>query len=96
MAKFDLSYVPLGRIGADLWNVYEYATIGLGVGFLAIYVIDRLYRGSSSWWPLIPGFILVARGLSVGDLKDVLSKSWPVGVIVVGVLLVISGFRRTK
>ena len=30
----------LGRIGADLWNVYEYATIGLGVGFLAIYVID--------------------------------------------------------
>jgi len=86
----------LGRIAGDVWGIYESSTIGLGIGFLAIYVVDRLCRGNSPWWPLIPGLILVARGLSHGDFSDMLSKNWPVGVIIVGVLLVISGFRRTR
>ncbi|MCZ6539574.1 MAG: hypothetical protein O6922_07085, partial [Chloroflexi bacterium] len=61
----------LGRIGSDIWNVYEYGSIGLGVGFLAIYVVDRLYRGTSPWWPLVPGLILVAKGLAHGELSVV-------------------------
>lgn len=86
----------LGRIGGNIWNVFEYGSIGLGVGFLAIYVVDRLYRGTTPWWPLVPGLILVAKGLAHGELSAVLSRSWPIGVIVVGVLLLISGFCRPR
>ena len=74
---------------------------GLGAGFVAIYLLDLLrQRRRSSWWPLVPGAVLVAVGLlqnttgwgSLGDL------GWPLllivaGVIVVGVALARRGRR---
>ncbi len=97
----------LGGLGAGLMlgetGFYGNAVaLGLGAGFLAIYLLDLLrQRHRSNWWPLVPGAVLVAVGLvqnttgwgSLGDL------GWPLflivaGVIVVGVALAGRGRRR--
>jgi hypothetical protein len=96
----------LGGLGAGLMlseaGFYGNAVaLGLGAGFVAIYLLDLLrQRRRSSWWPLVPGAVLVAVGLlqnttgwgSLGDL------GWPLllivaGVIVVGVALARRGRR---
>jgi hypothetical protein len=68
--------------------MYNPNFVGLGIGFLAIFTIDKLYRGTTSWWPLIPGFILLfmgleTRGMNMGTL---LSKGWPLALVIVGIL----------
>lgn len=73
----------------------ESATVplGLGVGFLLIYVIDRARGGpKGSWWPLIPGGVLVAVGLmqaarTDGPLKA-LASWWPLLFVLLGIWLI--------
>ena len=73
----------------------ESATVplGLGVGFLLIYIIDRSRGGpKTGWWPLIPGGILVVVGLmqaarADGPLKT-LASWWPIALIVLGIWLI--------
>ena len=71
--------------------------LGLGVGFLAIYVLDALRRRtSSSWWPLVPGAALVIAGLlqntsgwdSLGEL------GWPLVLIVIGIIIIGGALSR--
>lgn len=72
--------------------------LGLGLGFLAIYGIDLLYRRSTHWWPLIPGGILVLVGLAQLPGLDILpSIAWPLVLIVAGLFLLANAlgwFRR--
>lgn len=82
--------IGLGQVGEELFeNVNEITTMGLGAGFVAIYVIDRLYNGSSHWWPLIPGGILLVTGLaSAGEpFSRMLELAWPLLMIIVGLAL---------
>lgn len=72
--------------------------IGLGVGFLAIYVIDAIVRRSQAlWWPLIPGGILTVVGVAteIGNTKllDDLEALWPIVLIAIGVVLVFAQLR---
>jgi hypothetical protein len=70
----------------------EAVTLGLGTGFLAIAVIDRLRgsTGSGWWWPLIPGSILTITAAStVTGLRDLGSYLLPAALIVVGALLLV-------
>jgi hypothetical protein len=71
--------------------------LGLGVGFLAIYALDALRRRrNSSWWPLVPGAVLVIVGLlqntsgwaSLGDL------GWPLFLIVIGIIIIGGALSR--
>jgi hypothetical protein len=71
--------------------------LGLGVGFLAIYALDALRRQSrSSWWPLVPGAILLIVGLlqntsgwdSLGEL------GWPLFLIVAGIIIIGGALSR--
>jgi hypothetical protein len=72
--------------------------LGLGVGFLAIYALDALRRrrSSSSWWPLVPGAVLVVVGLlqntsgrdSLGEL------GWPLFLIVIGIIIIGGALSR--
>ena len=71
--------------------------LGLGVGFLAIYALDALRRRrSSSWWPLVPGAVLVVVGLlqntsgrdSLGEL------GWPLFLIVIGIIIIGGALSR--
>jgi hypothetical protein len=70
----------------------EAVTLGLGTGFLAIAVVDRL-RGSSGagwWWPLIPGSILTITAAStVSGLRDLGNYLLPAALIVVGGFLLV-------
>ena len=86
----------LGGLGAGLMlgetGFYgNAAALGLGAGFVAIFLLDTLrHRHRSSWWPLVPGAVLIALGLlqnttgwgSLGDL------GWPLFLIVAGVIVV--------
>jgi hypothetical protein len=86
----------LGGLGAGLMlgeaGFYgNAAALGLGAGFVAIYLLDLLrQRRRSSWWPLVPGAVLIAVGLlqnttgwgSLGNL------GWPLFLIVAGVVVV--------
>lgn len=74
--------------------------LGLGVGFLAIGLVDRLTGGTGSgwWWPFIPGGILTTVGLAtVPGGRDVLAVAGPAVLILIGLALVVGrrpGRRR--
>jgi hypothetical protein len=86
----------LGGLGAGLMlgesGFYGNAVaLGLGAGFVAIYLLDLLrQRHRSSWWPLVPGAVLITAGLlqntrGWGRLGDL---GWPLFLIVAGVVVV--------
>jgi hypothetical protein len=68
--------------------------IGLGAGFVSVYLIDLLVRqATAQWWPVIPGGILVTIGVFVGVEERALIGSeqlWPAILIVIGALLLIT------
>jgi hypothetical protein len=80
--------------------------LGLGIGFIGIWVIDELLtrtvpRGGR-WWPLIPGSILVAVGvmLSLGENAQQYTPYVGAAVlIVIGLIIIvraITGGRGTR
>jgi hypothetical protein len=73
-------------------------TLGLGVGFVAIYAIDRAYRGATHPWPLIPGGVLILIGLAQAssDLQHLVAVAWPLILVLVGLLIVTGAFGGTN
>ena len=71
----------------------DVTVIGIGTGFIMIYVIDRLTTSTAHWWPLIPGGVLVIIGLATlaGSAGAYL---WPALLILAGVGLLIGAGRR--
>lgn len=92
MTGLGLGIIYQSRADAG-WAV----VLGLGLGFVAIYVIDVLTGGrrGGQWWALIPGGILTAIGLlQAGGQSGVMGtvgRWWPVILIAIGVYLL---FRR--
>jgi hypothetical protein len=81
--------MALGKLGEEYVDfVHNPSFIGLGLGFLAIYAIDKIHRGTTPWWPLIPGAVLLFMGVETGrmNMGTLISKGWPVVLIVVGLL----------
>jgi hypothetical protein len=72
--------------------------LGLGFGFLSIYVVDAAARGQpGGWWPLIPGGILATIGTLTaagreGLIGDI-ARLWPVALIVIGAYLLLVQMR---
>lgn len=90
--------VGLGELGEHLFEMGDGAgSLGLGIGFLSIYVIDRFDRTDAPWWPLIPGLILLISGLeSLGEeFSEAMSYVWPV-LLILGGLALIFGLSRSK
>lgn len=65
----------------------ENVGLGLGLGFILIYVVSLLYERQNRWWPLIPGGFLVIASLPDFVWVDDVLDFWPVAVMAVGVLL---------
>ena len=77
-----------GRLGPESATV----PLGLGAGFLLIYVLGQTRGPKTGWWPLIPGGALFAVGFmqaarAYGPLKTAASW-WPVLLIVFGIWLI--------
>jgi hypothetical protein len=91
--------IGLGQIGDRVFDGFDGSgSLGVGVGFLLIYLIDRVYRGPQApWWPLIPGGILLITTLSnAGEpFSRVMDYAWPAILIVAG-LVILLGINRSR
>ncbi len=67
----------------------ENVALGLGAGFILIYVASMLYERRNRWWPLIPGGVLVIASLPEFVWMEDVLDFWPVAVMAVGVLLLV-------
>jgi hypothetical protein len=90
----------LGSVGgSSITSVSEdmFVLLGLGVGFIAIWVIPLVYEGKSIWWPLIPGIILIVVGLVEGNesLEKLLEVGWPLILVLIGLLILAGAFGLT-
>jgi hypothetical protein len=76
----------------------DLSQIGLGLGFVSIYVIDLAYRGRTYWWPLIPGGFLIVGGLASGNevVQRLFSIGWPLVLVFFGLLLLAGAFGFTR
>lgn len=76
--------------------------IGLGAGFVAIYVVDELVtRKVNRWWPLVPGLGLLTIGTLIaagayGALDVVGTYAVPVLLIVLGVWFLVRPRRTVR
>ncbi|MBI5035494.1 MAG: hypothetical protein HZB51_33635 [Chloroflexi bacterium] len=77
---------PLGTAGT--------VPIGLGLGFIAIFVVQLIVVRSSHWWPLIPGSILVLVGIAEGipQAQSLIEKGWPLILVLIGILILVGQF----
>lgn len=88
--------VGLGILGERLIDTSgDVTVIGIGLGFVMIYVIDRLTTSTAHWWPLVPGGVLIIIGLATiaGAVGDYL---WPALLILAGAGLLIGAGRRRE
>ncbi len=71
--------------------------IGLGLGFLAIFVVQLIMTRSSHWWSLIPGSILVLVGIAEGvpQAQVLIEKGWPLVLVLIGLLILAGMFWQT-
>lgn len=90
--------VPGGILcGVGCGVIFEYfdlrladpSALGLALGFLLIYVIDRLHRGSAKWWPLVPGGVLFVGAIREGEtwVNRLLAEGWPLLLVIAGLLV---------
>lgn len=66
--------------------------IGLGLGFLAIYLVNLVVaRGPAHWWPLIPGGILTMIGSTLffggSEAVETVWRFWPLVLVIAGVII---------
>lgn len=84
-------------IASGTWIV-----LGLGAGFVGIYVLALILKLRSHWWPLVPGFILLAVGgaryvrhftLLPPEVVMAVRSWWPAVLVVVGMWILIRTLR---
>lgn len=93
-----LTGLALGVGAASLGAPEPAAAVGLGAGFLAIAVVDRLRAPGRPgwWWPLIPGGILTVTGTGAWlGLDDPPAVLVPLALIAVGVALLLGRRGRS-
>ncbi len=69
-------------------------SVGMGLSFIAIFVVQLVVTGTSHWWPLIPGgiFVLVGLAETMPEAQQVLERGWPVILIVIGLGIFLGQF----
>ena len=78
--------IAFGSVGEQtVFGIGDFSQVGLGLGFIAIYLIDLAYSGSTHWWPLIPGGILVVTGLPQGE--RLFEVGWPLILVFIGLAI---------
>jgi len=87
--------IGIGKVGRESFLGFgESSLLGLGFGFIAIYVIARLYEGKTQWWPLIPGGVMLVMAIPSGhELVEYLWGHWQLLLVLIGVLILVGAFR---
>jgi hypothetical protein len=69
-------------------------SVGLGLAFLAIFLVQLIVAGSSHWWPLVPGGILLLAGFAELEPQGqvLLEKAWPLALIAIGLAILAGPF----
>ena len=91
--------ISLGTALEQTSSRYDnFSSLGLGIGFIAIYAIDRLFRGKTTWWPLVPGGILVVSGLAqaMDKAARVFTIGWPILIVGAGILVLLGIIGRGR
>lgn len=86
--------VSLGGESTHWFGYNSLSSLYLGLSFIMIYVIDRIYRGRSHWWPLIPGGIIIFT--SVHRFRRLLYNGWPAILIVLGLFIIFKTFKKEQ
>jgi hypothetical protein len=93
-----LTGLGAGILLEDFGVAGEPVVLGLGLGFLAIFAVDRLTSGARApgrWWPLIPGTILTiiaaAENTFGTEGARLIQQGWPVLLIAAGAWLLLRG-----
>ena len=82
--------IGLGAVGERSGIEFDdFGSFGLGLGFLAIFIIDTIVRGRTHWWPLIPGGVLLLGSVSDLPVTRVITRGWPLILVVVGLWLLL-------
>lgn len=70
--------------------------VGLGLGFVAIYVVDLLSTRSSRRWPVIPGLILIVYGVAKENvaIQRLIENGWPIIIVLAGLVMLFGGIRK--
>jgi hypothetical protein len=71
--------------------------IGLGVGFIAIFVLQLIVARQLHWWALIPGGILLLVGVAEGIpyAQVLIEKGWPLILVLIGLAILAGQFWDT-
>lgn len=71
--------------------------IGLGLGFIAIFVVQFAVAREWHWWSLIPGGLLVLAGIADGipQAQTLIQQGWPLVLVLIGLLILAGQFWRT-
>ena len=80
----------VGTLGeGQLFGFDNFERIGLGAGFLMIWVIAMIRERRTPWWPLLPGGILILAGMPRGSaaVDFVFAYGWPLALVIIGLLL---------
>ena len=86
-----LAGLGLSSIGSHyFWHSPHNSTMGIGLGFIAVFLIDLINNGKSHWWPLIPGGIMILSAISRGafGLRHIFHFTWPVIFIILGLWII--------
>jgi len=86
-----LAGIGIGSLGSQyFWHSPHNTQLGIGLGFLAVFLIDKLHHGKTHWWPLIPGGIMTISALSQGALGmgNIFKLGWPVLLILLGLWII--------
>lgn len=76
--------------------------LGLGLGFILVWLLGWAILREKHPWPLIPGGILGGLGalLLAGawglEVLELLGKFWPAILVVIGVIVLVSAFRTPR
>jgi Na+/H+ antiporter NhaD/arsenite permease-like protein len=87
-----------GSLGAQTWFEFgEPALLGLGAGFVSIFLIALLVERKSHWWPLIPGGVLILLGLpETEQIVHYVFDNWPLILVAVGLIILLSSLARQR
>lgn len=92
----------LGDRGVAEIRAGTWLLLGLGAGFIGIYLLALILKLRSHWWPLVPGFILLALGgaryvrhftLLPPEVVMAVRSWWPAALVLVGAWILVRALR---